>query len=378
MSTNFPTGLDALVNPTSSDREDTLSHAGQHADANDAIEALEAKIGIDGSAVTTSHDYKLSGVTGSDKAATLAGTETITNKTINAANNTITNIGDSEMTTGIDAAKLADGSVSNAEFQHLNGVTSAIQTQIDTKAASAEVTLNTATDVSSKSWVIDEDAMGSDDATKVPTQQSVKAYVDATSSGIMVPTVRTYTAGATWTKPAGLQFLVVEVQAAGGAGGGSTDNGYGAGGSGGGYSKKTILAASLGATETVTVGAGGAGVLAATGANGGTSSFGSHLSATGGVGGADEGSQTTGGTGSGGDLNIPGGDGFRGGTDSVDNLGSGGSSMFGNGGLPSSSGNGDNATGYGAGGGGSLSIGSTAFTGGSGTDGIVIVTEYSI
>jgi hypothetical protein len=39
--------------------------------------------------------------------------------------------------TGIDAANLADGSVSNAEFQYLNGVTSAIQTQIDGKAATS-------------------------------------------------------------------------------------------------------------------------------------------------------------------------------------------------------------------------------------------------
>ena len=36
--------------------------------------------------------------------------------------------------TGIDAAKLADGSISNTEFQYLNGVSSAIQTQIDAKA----------------------------------------------------------------------------------------------------------------------------------------------------------------------------------------------------------------------------------------------------
>jgi len=36
--------------------------------------------------------------------------------------------------TGIDAAKIADGSVSNAEFQYLNGVSSAIQTQMDLKA----------------------------------------------------------------------------------------------------------------------------------------------------------------------------------------------------------------------------------------------------
>jgi hypothetical protein len=40
---------------------------------------------------------------------------------------------DAKLGTGIDAAKLGDGSVSNAEFQYLNGVTSAIQTQLDAK-----------------------------------------------------------------------------------------------------------------------------------------------------------------------------------------------------------------------------------------------------
>jgi hypothetical protein len=40
---------------------------------------------------------------------------------------------DAKIATGIDAAKLGDGSVSNAEFQYLNGVSSAIQTQLDAK-----------------------------------------------------------------------------------------------------------------------------------------------------------------------------------------------------------------------------------------------------
>lgn len=43
---------------------------------------VEAKIGIDSSAVTTSLDYKLSGVTGTDKAVSKTGTETLTNKTL--------------------------------------------------------------------------------------------------------------------------------------------------------------------------------------------------------------------------------------------------------------------------------------------------------
>lgn len=59
MATNFPASLDSLTNPTSSDPLNSPSHAGQHANTNDAIEALEAKVGVDGSAVTTSLDYKV-------------------------------------------------------------------------------------------------------------------------------------------------------------------------------------------------------------------------------------------------------------------------------------------------------------------------------
>ena len=39
--------------------------------------------------------------------------------------------------TGIDAAKIADGTVSDTEFQYLNGVTSAVQTQLDAKLVKA-------------------------------------------------------------------------------------------------------------------------------------------------------------------------------------------------------------------------------------------------
>ncbi len=59
MSTNFPTSLDTLQNPTSTDTVASVDHAAQHTNANDAIEALQAKVGIDSSAVSTSHDYKI-------------------------------------------------------------------------------------------------------------------------------------------------------------------------------------------------------------------------------------------------------------------------------------------------------------------------------
>ena len=42
-------------------------------------------------------------------------------------------VNNDKIATGIDAAKIGDGSVSNTEFQYLNGVNSAIQTQLDGK-----------------------------------------------------------------------------------------------------------------------------------------------------------------------------------------------------------------------------------------------------
>ena len=59
MATNFPTSLDTLTNPLATDTLDSPPHDTQHADANDAIEALEAKVGVNSSAVATSHDYKI-------------------------------------------------------------------------------------------------------------------------------------------------------------------------------------------------------------------------------------------------------------------------------------------------------------------------------
>ena len=59
MTTNFPSSIDAFTNPTSADTLDNPPHDQQHADINDAMEAVQAKIGVDGSADTGSLDYKV-------------------------------------------------------------------------------------------------------------------------------------------------------------------------------------------------------------------------------------------------------------------------------------------------------------------------------
>ena len=63
----------------------------------------------------------------------------LTYKTIDADLNTITNIenADIKAAAAIDATKIADGSVTNTEFQYLGSVTSDIQTQLNAKANTA-------------------------------------------------------------------------------------------------------------------------------------------------------------------------------------------------------------------------------------------------
>lgn len=197
------------------------------------------------------------------------------------------------------------------------------------------------------------------------------------------PTIREslFIASGTWTKLPGLKFVVVKLVGGGGGGAGDrsgSSDGGGGGGGGGGYSEKWIPAGSLGATETVTIGAAGAGgATAAAGGNGGTTSFGSHCQATGGSGGPTSGGGGgTGGVGSGGQVNIDGEDGGYGWL-GFSLGGKGGSSMMGAGGAQTVGGtNGLPGKGNGSGGSGGNQSGSQTNTGGAGTVGAVLVIEH--
>jgi hypothetical protein len=62
MATDFPVNIDDLINPGSTDSLSAPSHSDQHSNANDAIEALQTKVGIDGSTDPNSLDYKVSDI----------------------------------------------------------------------------------------------------------------------------------------------------------------------------------------------------------------------------------------------------------------------------------------------------------------------------
>lgn len=58
------------------------THPDEHNYVASAVDALKAKVGANGSAVTTSHDYKLGEVISTDKAVGKSATQTLTNKTL--------------------------------------------------------------------------------------------------------------------------------------------------------------------------------------------------------------------------------------------------------------------------------------------------------
>lgn len=217
-----------------------------------------------------------------------------------------------------------------------------------------------------------------------------------------------FTGSGTWTK-ATLNPLYVKITVIGGGGGGGgassmasvKSSSEGAGGGGGGCSIRTVQGGSLGATETVTIGAGGGGgnTSGGNGSAGGSSSFGSWATATGGSGGegmtAGNGGSTNSsasmslggaaGVGSSGDVNLRGDDGGNGavwvdyytyGRGSRANFG-GGSYMAGR--RRSTPTGGTGAAGYAYGGGGAGGVGSvgTGRAGGAGAAGIVIVEEFA-
>jgi len=272
----------------------------------------------------------------------------------------------------------------------LNNVLQAILTQNSSATAPATATANMIWYDTTNKQLKKRNEAGSAWITLGTINEALGTF---TSSGMPpIANAQYFTAFGTWTKPAGLKAVLVTVVGGGGGGGFSGNTTLltgGGGGGGGGASIKYILAASLGATETVTIGAGGA----ASGA-GGTSSFGTHASATGGQPGGSStlNSSSTnhngggaGGLGSSGNLNIRGGGGEFGFCMSTTGAtggfgGSGGCSILGGGGQGvfsiNTEVNGIAGGAFGGGGSGAASrTGTGAKSGGTGGAGVVIVQE---
>ena len=126
--------------------------------------------------------------------------------------------------------------------------------------------------------------------------------------------VQTFTSSGTWTRPAGITKVIMEVQGCGGSGAGSGSGGYSTGGGGGGYAKKLLDVSSI-SSSTITIGtAGSGGTTGNPGTAGGDCVWAdgtNTITGSGGAGGQYHINARSGGAGgaaTGGDINLPGGD----------------------------------------------------------------------
>lgn len=171
---DFPTNLKAFTTHNIGDVINPDFDNEQQAE----IEALEAKVGVDGSAVTTSHDYKLGEVTGSDKAVGKSATQTLTNKTLTTPTITTPKItvggdavGDLHYKSNVDGTQSRIGIGSASQVLTVSGgipswqtpasITDASTTAkgVVEAATSAEVTAGTATGGTGAVLVVTPDAL---------------------------------------------------------------------------------------------------------------------------------------------------------------------------------------------------------------------------
>lgn len=151
--------------------------------------------------------------TSASPVVTEAHSSTLTNKTIDADSNTITNIENADIKAGaaIDASKIADGSVSNTEYQYLDGVTSNIQTQLNNTASATALNdhINDASDAHDASAISNIPA-GSIAATDV---QAAINELDGDIQGHITDATDAHDASAISSIPSG-NLAATDVQAA--------------------------------------------------------------------------------------------------------------------------------------------------------------------
>lgn len=245
-----------------------------------------------------------------------------------------------------------------------------------------------------------EDLISIQEANAFTAAQKSQARTNILSVGIIRK--QKFTANGTYTPDANLLYAIVEGVGGGAGGGGAAGTltaFFGAGGGGSGaYSRLIVDKATIGASQAVTIGAGGAGGAAGSnnGSVGGDTSLGSILIAKGGSGGlfgsvaqtgaGGAGGSTTGGVGDIVSAGDPGSPSIYNNGSSAAGItpgGNGGSAALGGGGAPGPAFTGSAATagtagtGFGSGGSGAVASNTVSTAaGGAGSGGLIFITEF--
>ena len=183
MATNFPEELDSFLNPLSTDSVAIVSHAAQHSDANDAIEALQAKLGANNSTDTSSIDYRIKAL--EDKPFDSEAVRDAVDLAL-VAGSGIIKVNDDvldTLTLSIDTSIIQSRveNVTDTEIGYLNGVTSPIQTQISAKLDSSTASLTYAP-IASPTFTGTPEAPTAVTGTNT-TQIATTAFVKAAADG---------------------------------------------------------------------------------------------------------------------------------------------------------------------------------------------------
>jgi len=275
------------------------------------------------------------------------------------------------------------GTVSDPGSNGMLARTSANTTTARTITASTGITVSNGDGVAGNPTITNSGVTSIVAGTGISISGGTGAVTVNASGGGGFSNMQVFASSGTFTIPTGITKVKVTVVGGGGGGGSATGSGccpgptIAAGGGGGGAAIEIVSGLTPGNTVSVTVGGGGGAASA-----GGTSSFGAFCSATGGAGGASQNNNTqaagtSGGIGSGGDLNIRGGPGCAPNYGGLNNLTgtSGGNSILGGGGQAGLNNGGTAGGAYGGGGAGAAKQGGGTVGGSSGAAGVVIV-EY--
>jgi hypothetical protein len=331
------------------------------------------------------------------------GSALLSANNLSDVNNAATALGNLGLTaTAAEINKLAGtpAGLTSTELGYVDGVTSAIQTQLNAKAALASPALtgtptaptataaDNTTQIATTAFVTTADNLKANLAsptfTGTPlaptatvgtntTQIATTAFVLA--NGGATVNIQVFTGSGTYTPTAGYKWGIAFVTGGGGGSAGITSGtSSGRGGAGGGGTAIGLLDLTTLGAVTATIGAGGtAGTTAPTAGGAGGNSTLSTLTGGGGNNGNSGTSGTTGGTASGGILNLTGGQSDAGSSTG----GGGGGSFWGTGAGGSAAGanpasGGSSAYGCGAGG----PNGGSTRAGAAGAAGVIMIMEF--